>query len=114
MVNEENPDYAVAAANNYLVHNSKGVVQNISWWHGSGALLDYTNPDAVAWWHKKMDLVLNAGVDGFKCDGTDPYILAYLGGAVGYDGQPISYRQYSDLYYRDFLEYTKTVRGDGI
>jgi alpha-glucosidase (family GH31 glycosyl hydrolase) len=42
---------------------------------------DYTNPFALDWWHKKMDLVLKAGVDGFKCDGTDPYIIEYPNGA---------------------------------
>ena len=31
-------------------------------WHGSGGLLDYTNPEAVQWWHQQMDLVLDAGV----------------------------------------------------
>ena len=29
----------------------------ISWWHGKGGLLDYTNPDAVEWWHRLMDNV---------------------------------------------------------
>lgn len=28
-----------------------------SWWHGKGGLLDYTNPDAVDWWHHQMDKV---------------------------------------------------------
>lgn len=107
-------------------------------WHGSGGLLDYSNPEAVQWWHQQMDLVLNAGVgnrapyihnisfqvstystittiytDGFKCDGTDPYILEYskAGGAYGYDNQLVTYRDYADAYYRDFLLYTRQKRG---
>ena len=28
-----------------------------SWWHGKGGLLDYTNPNAVDWWHHQMDKV---------------------------------------------------------
>lgn len=29
----------------------------ISWWHGKGGLIDYTNEDALEWWHKQMDNV---------------------------------------------------------
>ena len=31
-----------------------------SWWHGKGGLLDYTNPDAVDWWHHQMDKVIQS------------------------------------------------------
>ena len=77
MVNVENPDYQMCVDNNYLVRNSRGVVRPVDYWLGSGAYLDYSNPEAVAWWHKQMDLVLDIGVDGFKCDGTDPYFAEY-------------------------------------
>lgn len=29
----------------------------VSWWHGKGGLIDYTNDDALEWWHKQMDNV---------------------------------------------------------
>ena len=29
----------------------------ISWWHGNGGLIDYTNEHAVEWWHKQMNNV---------------------------------------------------------
>jgi alpha-glucosidase (family GH31 glycosyl hydrolase) len=32
-----------------------------------------------------MDKVLDIGVDGWKCDGTDPYINEYVG-AHGFQG----------------------------
>lgn len=62
-----------------------------------------------------MDKVLDLGIDGFKCDGTDPYILEYevLGGAFGYQDQRISYQDYANMYYRDFLHYTRERRGGG-
>ena len=82
---------------------------------GSGGLLDYSNPDAVSWWHKMMDNILDLGADGFKCDGTDPYVLEYsiTGGALGYNDQKISYKDYADMYYRDFLLHTRERRGGG-
>ena len=114
MVNVENPDYALGLAKGYFVKNSKGLVRPFKWWHGQGALLDYTNPEAVSWWHGLMDKVLDAGVDGFKCDGTDPYIQEYTltGGAFGYDGKEITYEDYAHAYYRDFFYYTRQKRSD--
>jgi len=120
-VNVEDPDYSFCEANKYLVRNSSGLVRPIEWWHGSGALIDYSNPDALAWWHSKMDQVLaingdtSFGVDGFKADASDPYIGEYIlsGGALGYKDVPYtSYRQYADFYYGDFLNYTRVRRGE--
>lgn len=113
MVNVENPDYDECVQNQYLVRNGKGIVRPLKWWHGSGGLLDYSNPEAVSWWHSKMNQVLDVGVDGFKCDGTDPYILEYqlTTGALGFNDQPLTYDQYSEFYYGDFFNYTRTVRG---
>lgn len=125
MVNVEDPDFDYAVANGFLVRNSSNQVSPIEWWHGYGGLLDYSNPAAVHWWHSRMDRVLKlpdgaGGIDGFKCDGTDPYIAEYIlqqGGALGYNNEPyVSSRQYSDFYYRDFFYYTREVRGadDGL
>eukprot|EP01033_Poteriospumella_lacustris_P018319 gene18319-13165_t len=112
MVNTENPDYDFAVKNKYLVRDSRGFVRPLKWWHGSGGLLDYSNPEAVAWWHSLMDRVLDAGVDGFKCDGTDPYIIEYslTGGALGYQDKVITYPEYAHMYYRDFFYYTREKR----
>ena len=116
MVNTENPDYDMCVANKWLVRDSKGFVRPLKWWHGSGGLLDYSNPDALAWWHNQMDLVLDAGVDGFKTDGTDPYIVEYelTGGALGYNDQRLTYRDYANYYYRDFLFYTRQKRSEAV
>lgn len=78
MVNTENPDYQMCVDKKFLVRDSRGYVRPLKWWHGSGGLLDYSNPEAVEWWHAQMDKVLDAGVDGFKTDGTDPYIDEYI------------------------------------
>ena len=114
MVNELHPEYKMAHAKGYLVKNSKGFARPVEWWHGPGCFLDYTNPEAVEWWHGQMDNILDLGADGFKCDGTDPYINEYilLGGAQGYNDTDITYREYADSYYGDFFEYTRAKRGD--
>ena len=42
----------------------------IGWWNGTSALLDFSNPNAVAWYDEQLSrLVRDYGVDGFKFDG---------------------------------------------
>ena len=114
MVNTDHPEYDMAQEKGFLVKNKWGVSRPVEWWHGYGGFLDYTNPDALAWWHGQMDTILDLGADGFKCDGTDPYILEYekTGGAFGYNGTAITYRDYTNQYYGDFFTYTRAKRGD--
>lgn len=115
MVNVENPDYQYCLDNNFFVRNGNGEVRPIHWWKGDGALIDYSNPAAVEWWHSNMDKVLDVGIDGFKCDETDMYIIEYIalsGDALGYNNQSISFRDYANYYYRDFLYYPREKRGD--
>eukprot|EP01034_Spumella_vulgaris_P028832 gene28832-35767_t len=111
-INVENPEFNMTVKNDYLIKDSHGIARPMKWWHGYGALLDYTNPEALKWWHEKMDKVLNVGVDGFKCDASDPYIMEYslTGGAFGYQGKQIKYHEYASSYYRDFLYHTREIR----
>ncbi len=42
----------------------------IKWWNGTSALLDFTHPNAVAWFDEQLTrLVKEYGADGFKFDG---------------------------------------------
>lgn len=83
-----------------------------------------------------MDAVLALDIDGWKCDGTDPFMLEYVEahGACalllcvsvvkprpalniacflsGYQGKVVSYRDYADAYYGDFNNYTRQKLGD--
>ncbi|MFA6134733.1 MAG: glycoside hydrolase family 31 protein [Phycisphaerae bacterium] len=44
------------------------------WWNGFSAMLDLSNPQAVAWLQGELDeLVRDYGVTGFKFDGGDPW-----------------------------------------
>jgi len=50
----------------------------IRWWNGKSALLDFTHPNAVAWFDEQLSrLVGDYGADGFKFDG---------GGVMFYSG----------------------------
>jgi len=44
----------------------------VTWWNGKSALLDFTHPNAVAWFREQLDgLVRDYHVDGFKLDGGE-------------------------------------------
>jgi len=58
-----------------------------------------------------MNVALASGMDGWKCDGTDPYIME-VPDAQWYAGTNVSHRTYADAYYGDFFDYTQTVNGD--
>ena len=103
--------YAEAEAAGYFMqYNEDSGPAVVEWWKGEGSLIDYWNPDAVAWWHALVDPVLDLGIDGWKCDGLD------FGAVVG-DYSPALEREvdrweYSDAYYRDFFDYTREKLGD--
>ena len=116
MVDVDSPNYADALARGYFIRDASGAqAGNISWWHGRGGLLDYTQPAARAWWEAQMDNVLKlsggSGVDGWKCDGTDPYVIELLF-PRGLN-QSITYEQYADLYYGHTFNYTRSINDEG-
>ena len=56
----------------------------IRWWNGRSALLDFTHPNAVAWFAEQLDrLVVDYGADGFKFDGGG---VQFYAGCVGEEG----------------------------
>ena len=57
---------------------------SIKWWNGTSALLDFTHPNAVAWFNEQLErLVKDYGADGFKFDGGGVHFYA---GCVGMEG----------------------------
>ena len=54
--------------------------------------------------------MLALGIDGWKCDGTDPYLLELV--VAKGKGGVVSRAEYSDDYYNDFFDYTRAKLGD--
>ncbi|HEX8345173.1 MAG TPA: alpha-xylosidase [Actinoplanes sp.] len=55
-------------ANGYLVRRPDGSVWQWDMWQAGMALVDFTNPEAVAWYQSHLRALLEMGVDGFKTD----------------------------------------------
>ena len=59
----------------------------VNWWNGRSALLDFTHPNAVAWFTEQLErLVKDYGADGFKFDGGGVEFYSELrGGYLAHD-----------------------------
>lgn len=84
----------------------------VNWWKGDGSLIDWFNPDAVTWWKGLMDNMLDMGIDGWKCDGTDFSVLS-TPWSDGANEQFLTNRiEYSHAYYQIHFDYTREVLGN--
>ena len=83
----------------------------VNWWKGDGSMIDFFNPNAVAWWKTLMDKTLDLGIDGWKCDGTDYSIILGATYSPGLGGT-VTRSQYSEAYYRLFHDYTRQRLGN--
>jgi hypothetical protein len=82
------------------------------WWKGKGGFIDYSNPDAMQWWHGLQKEVLDWGVDGWKLDGCDTFFSGKICGIpVPFNRTHSGWmttRQYMDHYARDEYQYGLT------
>jgi alpha-D-xyloside xylohydrolase len=66
--------YEEARSKGYLAGNDQ-----LKWWKGKGGFIDYSNPEAMKWWHGLQKQVLDWGVDGWKLDGCDTLFSSRIG-----------------------------------
>jgi alpha-glucosidase (family GH31 glycosyl hydrolase) len=86
----------------YFVSDIKGNPAIVSWWNGESALLDFTNPDAAAWFKSQLNRLTNVyGVDGFKFDAGD---FEYYENIVSFKKEATP-AEHSELYGMIGLEY---------
>jgi len=81
------------------------------WWKGQGAAIDFFNPAARAFWHRLQDGVLDQGIDGWKLDFGENYIVSEPTIPLTTAAGSKTLQEYSEEYYRDFLAYGVKRRG---
>jgi alpha-glucosidase len=66
------PDFPAAAEAGLLVRGPDGAPSLVQFWDGLGAYLDFTHPDAVAWWRERVTTtLLKEGIAGLWNDNNE-------------------------------------------
>jgi alpha-D-xyloside xylohydrolase len=108
---QRSPMFAEGLEAGYLVKRADGSVWQWDWWQAGMGLVDFTNPDARAWFKEKLRAVVRQGVDALKTDfgeriptdvvwhdGTDPQTMHNL---------------YTQIYNQAVWEVLVEERGEG-
>ena len=102
-------DEAVSA--DYLLKRLNGDVWQTDLWQAGMGIVDFTNPDACAWYQSKLQGLLDAGVDCFKTDFGEriPTDVVYHNGADPFE----MHNYYSYLYNKTVFDLLERGKGKG-
>ncbi|MGN8246691.1 alpha-xylosidase [Cellulomonas soli] len=95
----------------YLVKRADGSVWQWDLWQAGMGLVDFTNPDAVAWYQGKLKVLLDQGVDCFKTDFGERIPTD----VVWHDGSDPErmHNYYTHLYNKTVFDLLTAERGEG-
>jgi alpha-glucosidase (family GH31 glycosyl hydrolase) len=122
IINPASPNFTEAEARGYFAETETGDTALVPWWNPSGspelgldsgregALIDFTNLQAVQWWQEQVAKVLALGVDGFKLDDGEMFFddIVLSDGRRGADVKHL----WSGLYHRAVAEIVDEYLGD--
>ena len=108
---QRSPLFREAADQGFLVRRADGSVWQWDLWQAGMGLVDFTNPDATAWYQSHLRRLIAQGVDCFKTDFGEriPTDVVWADGA---DPERM-HNLYADLYNRAVHEVLTETRGEG-
>ena len=108
---EASPLFDEGMAAGYLLQTPDGSVCQADEWQPGMGFVDFTNPDACAWYASKLEALLDMGVDAFKTDFGEriPTDVRY------YDGTDPDrmHNYYTYLYNQTVFDLLQRVKGEG-
>jgi alpha-D-xyloside xylohydrolase len=110
-IGQRSPLFAEAAEHGYLVKRADGSVWQWDLWQAGMGLVDFTNPEATAWYQGHLRRLVRQGVDCFKTDFGERIPTD----VVWHDGADPSrmHNLYTHLYNRAVHDVLVEERGEG-
>ncbi|HRA50704.1 alpha-xylosidase [Actinotalea sp.] len=108
---QRSPLFAVGAEKGYLVRRPDGSVWQWDMWQAGMGLVDFTNPEARAWFTGHLERLMDMGVDAFKTDFGERIPTD----VVWHDGSDPArmHNYYAQLYNETVFEVVERRRGAG-
>jgi alpha-D-xyloside xylohydrolase len=108
---QRSPLFAEGMEHGYLIMKPDGDVFQWDKWQAGMALVDFTNPEARAWYAGKLRALLDMGVDSFKSDFGERVPV----GVVYHDGSDPErmHNYYTQLYNKTVYDVLVEHRGEG-
>ncbi|CAL9339196.1 Alpha-xylosidase [Streptomyces sp. enrichment culture] len=110
-IGQKSPLFEEAAELGHLVRRPNGDIWQWDLWQAGMALVDFTSPEARAWYQSKLKPLLDQGVDCFKTDFGERIPTD----VVWHDGSDPErmHNYYTHLYNRTVFELLEKERGQG-
>ena len=108
---QRSPLFAEGAERGYLLRRPDGDVWQTDQWQAGMGIVDFTNPDARAWYADKLRALLDLGVDCFKTDFGEriPTDVVWSDGS---DPERM-HNYYTYLYNQCVFDLLRSQRGEG-
>jgi alpha-D-xyloside xylohydrolase len=109
-IGQRSPLFAEAASQGFLVKRPDGSVWQWDLWQAGMGLVDFTNPDATAWYQGHLRRLIGQGVDCFKTDFGEriPIDVSWFDGA----DPSRMHNLYTQLYNRAVHDVLVDARGE--
>lgn len=108
---QKSPLFDIGKEKGYLLKRANGDVWQWDMWQAGMGLVDFTNPEAYAWYQAELKALLDMGVDCFKTDFGEriPTDCVYHDGS---DPQ-LMHNYYTHLYNKAVFDLLVQERGEG-
>ncbi len=106
------PLFKEAKEKGYLLKKTDGSVWQTDMWQSGMGVIDFTNPDACAWYQGKLKALLDMGVDAFKTDFGERIPVRDIAYFDGSDPTKM-HNYYTYLYNKTVFECLEQARGQG-
>ncbi|MDR0396401.1 MAG: alpha-xylosidase [Oscillospiraceae bacterium] len=110
-IGQKSPLFDEGMRQGFLLKRPDGGVWQWDRWQPGMALVDFTNPDAAAWYQSKLKALMDMGVDCFKTDFGEriPTDCVYFDGS----DPVLMHNYYTSLYNKTVFELLERERGEG-